>query len=261
MPDTKEDVPGLAPGIGVLIDPDRLLGTTIEQNAPYFITVKGLRIYGRNPPNVIDNAIKMNSSEFNLSEPPLKQAQTAIGVNKPSFMSKVKGALSTAGTTLKKGAVSAGKAAKKGAAAAGTAIKKGAVVAGKAAVVAGTAIKKGAIAAGKVAKKGAVATGKAAVVAGTAIKKGAIVAGTAAKKGAVATGKAVKKGAVATGKAVKGLTAKKPPPNPTPNSAPVTPKKSFLSSLNPFAKKPAAGGGTRKKRKPSKRARAFTSKS
>jgi hypothetical protein len=80
MAKTKEDTPDLSPGVGILIDPDRLTGTVQEQMAPYYIPVRGMRIYGKTAEDALKNATTIDKKEFKaaqLKPRGQKQQQTA----------------------------------------------------------------------------------------------------------------------------------------------------------------------------------------
>jgi len=116
--DFVEETPGSAPGLGVLVDPERLQGTPGERQNPYFITLGSSRVYSSIPEAVVEKAADPKKrSFFGKNQTTLEKAKNALG----------KGASMT-----KKGAIAAGKAMKKGAIAAGKGIKKGAIATGKA---------------------------------------------------------------------------------------------------------------------------------
>ena len=91
-----EDSPTLLPGVGVLIDPGRLRGSAIEKKNPYYIPMYGMRIYGKNPDDVINIAGKIDQKYFKpTSTFSLKKEQsTAVGENpaaaKPGFFDRFK---------------------------------------------------------------------------------------------------------------------------------------------------------------------------
>ena len=107
-----EDSQNLPPGVGVLIDPARLLGSAIERANPYYIPIGGLRIYGKNQEDVIKVAAKVDPTKFKPNKTVLfnlkgKEARTAIGA--PGFFDRFK----TKKTTKKTTAAPAKKATKR----------------------------------------------------------------------------------------------------------------------------------------------------
>lgn len=91
-----EDSPTLLPGIGVLIDPARLRGSAIEKKNPYYIPMFGLRIYGKNPDDVINIAGKIDPTKFKPTSTVSfkKEQSTAVGEDpapvKPGFFDRFK---------------------------------------------------------------------------------------------------------------------------------------------------------------------------
>lgn len=127
-----EDSPNLLPGVGVLIDPGRLRGSAIEKRNPYYVPVFGMRIYGKNPEDVINIAGKIDEKYFKpKSTFTLKREQsTAIlgedpqPVKKNSFFTRAAKGASSLGQRAAQGAKSLGQRAAQGARAAAAAAGK-----------------------------------------------------------------------------------------------------------------------------------------
>ena len=80
-----EDLATLLPGVGVLIDPARLRGSAIEKQTPYYIPMYGLRIYGKNPDDVIKVAAKVDPKKFKTTATLSREVSTAVGEKKSGF--------------------------------------------------------------------------------------------------------------------------------------------------------------------------------
>jgi hypothetical protein len=97
-----EDSQNLPPGVGVLIDPARLVGSAIEKKNPYYIPIGGLRIYGKNQEDVIKVAAKVDPTKFKPNKTVLfnlkrKDISTAVGA--PGFFDRFKTKKTTKKTT------------------------------------------------------------------------------------------------------------------------------------------------------------------
>jgi hypothetical protein len=86
-----EDSPNLLPGIGVLIDPARLRGSAIEKKNPYYIPMYGMRIYGKNPDDVVNIAGKIDEKYFKpKSTFSFKRKEVSTAVGAPGFFDRFK---------------------------------------------------------------------------------------------------------------------------------------------------------------------------
>lgn len=85
-----EDLATLLPGVGVLIDPARLRGSAIEKQTPYYLPMYGLRIYGKNPDDVIKVAAKVDPKRFKTTATLSREVSTAVGKKKPGFFDRFK---------------------------------------------------------------------------------------------------------------------------------------------------------------------------
>ena len=173
------DTSKLEPGIGVLIDTDRLTGRPDEKDNPYFISMKDGRVYGSSPAEVIKIAAKDPTQR--VKETPSSAPGVGVVIDRsrllsddpderrnPYFIPLTRSSrlYSSSPEEVVRLAANPGEGSifsKKGTALerAGAATRKIAGVVGRGAVATGKAIGKGAAATARVIGKGAAATGRA----------------------------------------------------------------------------------------------------
>ena len=185
------DTSKLEPGIGVLIDTDRLTGRPDEKDNPYFISMKDGRVYGSSPAEVIKIAAKDPTQR--VKETPSSAPGVGVVIDRsrllsddpderrnPYFIPLTRSSrlYSSSPEEVVRLAANPG---------------EGSIFSKK-----GTALER----AGAATRKIAGVVGRGAVATGKAIGKGAAAAGRAIGKGAAATARVIGKGATATGRAV-----------------------------------------------------------
>ena len=173
------DTSKVEPGIGVLIDTDRLTGRPDEKDNPYFISMKDGRVYGSSPAEVIKIAAKDPTQR--VKETPSSAPGVGVVIDRsrllsddpderrnPYFIPLTRSSrlYSSSPEEVVRLAANPGEGSifsKKGTALerAGAATRKIAGVVGRGAVATGKAIGKGAAATARVIGKGAAATGRA----------------------------------------------------------------------------------------------------
>jgi hypothetical protein len=115
-------------GVGVLIDTEYLISADSElRSNPYYIVVDGTRYYGSSPEDAIKTAKEKYKGQGALTKAGVSaNASKQVSSSLPSGMNRARGVMSSAGKTLKSGALAAGKGIKTGALAAGKTLKNGA---------------------------------------------------------------------------------------------------------------------------------------
>ena len=124
-----EDTTDLPPGVGILIDPSRLIGSAIEKKNPYYLPIGGLRIYGKNQEDVIKVASKVDPTKFKPNTTARfslkgKEVRSALNedpqaVKKNSFFTRATKSARSLGQRAVQGASALGKRAAQGASALG----------------------------------------------------------------------------------------------------------------------------------------------
>jgi len=134
-----EDTTDLPPGVGILIDPSRLIGSAIEKKNPYYLPIGGLRIYGKNQEDVIKIASKVDPTKFKPNTTARfslkgKEVRSALNedpqaVKKNSFFTRATKSARSLGQRAAQGASALGKRAAQGASALGKGAARAAAVA------------------------------------------------------------------------------------------------------------------------------------
>jgi len=213
---------GLPPGSGVFVDPARLGGTSEEQDKPYFMETRGVRVYESSPESVLKAIGKfMKASSLPINKKRQKQSTAFFGpgakgsalkrrltrkgsVAGSGTLSKAKAALSSAGSMARKAGSALGTWVGKAASATRKFAGKAANVTGRAASATGRTLyaagTKAASATRKFAGKAANVTGRAASATGRTLYAAGTVAANKAGKAARATGRGLSTAASATGR-------------------------------------------------------------
>jgi len=180
---------GLPPGSGVFVDPARLGGTSEEQDKPYFMETRGVRVYESSPESVLKAIGKfMKASSLPINKKRQKQSTAFFGPGAKG--SALKRRLTRKGSVAGSGTLSKAKAA----------LSSAGSMARKAGSALGTWVGKAASATRKFAGKAANVTGRAASATGRTLYAAGTVAANKAGKAARATGRGLSTAASATGR-------------------------------------------------------------
>jgi len=149
-----EDTIDLPPGVGILIDPSRLIGSAIEKKNPYYLPIGGLRIYGKNQEDVIKVASKVDPTKFKPDTTARfslkgREVSTALNqdpqpVKKNSFFTRATQSARSLGKSAVEGASALGKRATQSARSLGQSVAQGASALGKRAAQGASTLGKGA---------------------------------------------------------------------------------------------------------------------